>query len=95
MKLNRKGYMLVEIILASVLAFSIAFFLLNLIYKFKDTSDSIQHETEYEIAKNIITKNIMTDLEKGSITDLKKENNTITFKIIINNIQEYRILFIK
>lgn len=37
--------MLVEIIVASVIAFSVAYYLLNLTYKFKDKSEDIYYST--------------------------------------------------
>lgn len=64
MKLNRKGYMLVEIIVAAVLATSIAFYLLNLTYKFKNNNEDIYHSYSYMKDKILITKNIMSDFEK-------------------------------
>ena len=66
MKLNNKGYMLVEIIVASVIAFSVAYYLLNLTYKFKDKSEDIYYSTTMLSDKINITKNIMNDLEKIS-----------------------------
>ena len=59
--------MLVEIVLASVLAMSIAYYLLNLTYKFKNTYEDAQQSYYYMTDKILITKNIMADLEKGTI----------------------------
>lgn len=67
MKLNRKGYMLVEIILASVIAMGIAIYLLNLTYKFKNTNDELQRSITYNNDKNVVVKNIMNDLVNLSI----------------------------
>lgn len=64
-KLNNKGYMLVEIILASVIAFSVAYYLINLTFKFKDQNMDLYNLTAIETAKINITKNIMNDLELG------------------------------
>ena len=61
MKLNRKGYMLVEIIIASVLAMTVAYYLLNLTYRFKDTNEDLYHSTVFLNDKILITKNIMQD----------------------------------
>lgn len=58
--------MLVEIIVASVIAFSVAYYLLNLTYKFKDKSEDIYYSTTMLSDKINITKNIMNDLEKIS-----------------------------
>ena len=71
MKLNRKGYMLVEIIIATVLAFSIAYYLLNLTYKFKNANEDIYQAYLYTNDKLLITKNIMSDLENGIVQNIK------------------------
>ena len=84
-RLNNKGYMLVEIIVASVIAFSVAYYLLNLTYKFKDKSEDIYYSTTMLSDKINITKNIMNDLEKisdkssdGLVTDADNNIYTIT-----------------
>ena len=87
-RLNNKGYMLVEIIVASVIAFSVAYYLLNLTYKFKDKSEDIYYSTTMLSDKINITKNIMNDLEKisdkNSVTLAKDpDNNPHTYTITI------------
>ena len=44
MKLNRKGYLTVEIILASTLAFAIAFFLIEITVKLVSKTDDIYRD---------------------------------------------------
>lgn len=78
--------MLVEIIVASVIAFSVAYYLLNLTYKFKDKSEDIYYSTTMLSDKINITKNIMNDLEKipdkNSVSLVKAtDNNTYTITI--------------
>ena len=86
MKLNQKGYMLVEIVVASVLAMSIAYFLLNLTYKFKNKNEDIQQSYIYTKDKVLITKNIMSDLERGVVKNIAVIANQVTFELdIINN----------
>lgn len=85
-RLNNKGYMLVEIIVASVIAFSVAYYLLNLTYKFKDKSEDIYYSTTMLSDKINITKNIMNDLEKISdknslVFDEDTNNNTYTITL--------------
>ena len=82
MKLNRKGYMLVEIIIASVIAMSVSYYLLNLTYKFKNLSTDITNDYFYTNDKILITKNIMNDLENSTITSLTTTKKTIDFTII-------------
>lgn len=84
MKLNEKGYMLVEIIIASVLAMSIAYYLLNLTYKFKNTNEDLYQSYNYMSDKILITKNIMNDLEKGTISDIAKDTERVSFKLHIS-----------
>ena len=94
--------MLVEIIVASVIAFSVAYYLLNLTYKFKDKSEDIYYSTTMLSDKINITKNIMNDLEKisdkNSVTLAKDtDNNTYTYTITIEgkddkNIEISRII---
>ena len=98
MKLNKKGYMLVEIIVSFVLAFSIAMYLLNLAIKFKNTNEDIYYSAKYLSDKNLITRNIMNDLDRGIIKEIanKTTNGTypyiITFKLFIDETTEDRML---
>lgn len=83
-KLNKKGYMLVEIIVAFSLTFAILISLTNLLIKFKDTNTDLFYSTKYLKDKNIITRNIMSDIEKLNITNVSLEGTntlTITHKI--------------
>lgn len=82
MKLNKKGYMLVEIIVAFTLAMTISYYLLNLAYKFKNKDEDLYMQTIYEKDKINITKNIMNDLERGTIVDeVNIIGNAISFNI--------------
>ena len=86
MKLNKKGYMLVEIVISFSIAISIMFYLMNLTYKFKNNSEDIYQSTIYLKDKVSITKNIMNDLERGKIVSINnpqtQENiTTIDFSI--------------
>ena len=85
MNLNKKGYMLVEIIIASVLAMSIAYYLLNLTYKFKNTNEDLYQNYHYMSDKILITKNIMNDLESGTISNIAYDTNSISFLLHISN----------
>ena len=83
MKLNNKGYMLVEIIISSVLAISVAYYLLDLTYQFKDKDADIYQSIVYLDDKNIITKNIMNDLERGNIGSFTTGTNYINFDLVM------------
>ena len=69
-KMNNKGYMLVEIIIASVITFTIAYSLMNLIIKFKDKNEDLYNETAILNDKIGITKNIMNDLKEEEIISI-------------------------
>ena len=56
MKLNRKGYLTVEIILASTIAFAIAFFLIEITVKLVSKTDDVYHETVIAYDDAIIIK---------------------------------------
>ena len=91
MKLNKKGYMLVEIVLASVLAMSIALYLLNLTYQFKNKDEDIYQSISYSSDKIAITKNIMNDLDKQVITKIEKsENNEVVLTTQSSGTEERR-----
>ena len=64
-KLNNKGYLTVEVVLASVIAFGLAYFLLNLTIKVKDKNDDMLVKTILINDKAIIENNIMKDNDKG------------------------------
>lgn len=58
MKLNRKGYLTVEIILASAVAFAIAFFLMEITVKLVSKTDDVYHETIITYDDAIMINNI-------------------------------------
>lgn len=75
-KLNNKGYMLVELILASAIAFGMAYFLLSLTMKIKDKNDNFMVESLTLTDKAIITNIIMKDIYAGAdskCSELKKK----------------------
>ncbi len=75
MKLNRKGYLIVEIIVASVLAMGIAFFLVRLTISFSRTDEDIYKSITFTNNKNIITNKIMNDINDYTLYDISKEVN--------------------
>ena len=81
--LNRKGYMLVEIILASVIAFGIAYFILDMTIKLKNKNDDLLVETQVMTDKTIINNKLMKyAIDKGQEFDCSKlavEGNTISY----------------
>ncbi len=91
---NRKGYMLVELVLASALAMSIAFYLLNLTYQFKNKNEDIHQSIAYMSDKIAITKNIMNDLDRVIVTDInhiheENENTIDTVELVVRLRSDY------
>lgn len=87
MKLNRKGYMAVEIILASVVSITIAVFLISITVKLVSKTDDYYTDTIFVTDKALLTKNIKEKIEadisnNGTITNINcqtKTNCTITY----------------
>ena len=77
-KLNNKGYMLVEIILASVIAFGVAYFILDLVIKLKNKNDDLFVDTLARTDQAIITNTIMRDIYD--------KNTQFSCENILNNI---------
>lgn len=84
-KLNRRGYLTIEIVLASTLAFTIAFFLIDLTIKFANKTDDIQLDTLYITDNALLIENIREiiniDKDAGEITSIEciNEENKCTF----------------
>lgn len=83
MNLNKKGYLTVEVILASVVAVSIAIFLMDITIKLVNVTDDAYLETELYTDKALIIKNL-----KELIKEDIKENGVIT-GTSITDIPEY------
>lgn len=64
MRLNKKGYLAVEIILSSVIAMTIAFFLISLTMKLTDKNNDTYMDNILFTDKMLITKNIKELIEK-------------------------------
>ena len=69
MKLNNKGYLIVEVILAGVLTFTMAYFLINLTLKIRNRYDDVNVETVMLNDKTVITNEIMGDVVYNEITN--------------------------
>jgi len=84
-RLNNKGYMLVEIILASALAFGLVYFILDLTIKLKNKNDDLMVETLLMTDQAIITNKLMeyaiSEEENFSCDSLKIDsvNKTISY----------------
>lgn len=85
-KLNNKGYMLVEIVLASVIAFGVAFSVVNLTVKLKNKNDDLLVETQIATDQAIITNKLMkivsNEKDNFDCSNLNKDENN-------NNVIKY------
>ena len=86
-KLNNKGYLTVEIILAATIAFTIAFFLIEITVNFSNASDNYYVDTIFLTDKSLIIDNIKTRIQddiddKGIIKGVNCNNKicTITYE---------------
>lgn len=95
-KLNNKGYMLVEIVLASAIAFGVAYYMFDLIIKLKNKNDDMLVETltmtDQTIIINKITEYINDNELLNSPSSIcngagvnKLTVDTNTKKVILNN----------
>lgn len=64
-KLGNKGYMLIEIILASTIAFGLAYYMLDLTLKLKNKNDDLLVETLTATDSAIISNGIMRYIKEG------------------------------
>ena len=94
MKLNKKGYMLVEIILASALAFGLAFFIIDLVIRLKNKNDDLLVESLITTDKTIITNKLMSyaklETKNFDCNKLTITGNTVKYKDeVIDIITDY------
>lgn len=68
--LNNKGYMLVEIIVASVIAMVMAYFLMDITIKFVDKNNDYYVDSLLLADKALITKEIMDDIVRKGLKDV-------------------------
>ena len=78
MKLNNKGYLIVEVILAGALTFAMAYFLINLTLKIRNRSDDVNVETVMLNDKTVVTNEIMSDVVGNKVKNIVKIDNGIT-----------------
>lgn len=68
--MDRRGYMLIEIILASVLAFGMAYFMISMTIKLKNKNDDLLVETLVSTDQAIIMNGIMRELKGKDCSNL-------------------------
>ncbi len=93
-KLNNKGYMLVEIILASAIAFLVIYFIIDLTVKMKNKNDDMYVKTLVTTDQTIVTKKLMdyamVEQEEFDCGSLKIDGRSILYKEeVITVISDY------
>jgi len=82
-KLNNRGYVLVEIILASVIAFAIAYYMFDLTIKLKNKNDDLLVETlamtDQAIIENKLMQHILEEKEDFDCNNILITGNLITY----------------
>ena len=78
-RLNNRGYLIVELILASVLAMTVAYFLLNLVVKMSSKNQDLYVETALLTDKAIMTNLVMEDVNKYNLVGVSQSGNSVNF----------------
>lgn len=92
-RLNNRGYVLVEIILASVIAFGIAYYMLDLTIKLKNKNDDLLAETlvmtDQAIIQNKLIEYMNSDGYSFDCSRININDNVITY--VASDGEEYNI----
>ena len=96
-KLNNRGYVLIEIILASVIAFAIAYYMLDLTLKLKNKNDDLLAETlvktDQAIIQNKLVQYMKEDRTNFSCDGISIDGKVISYKgNLIDIINEYTVV---
>ena len=75
-KMNNKGYVLIEIILAFVITFGIIYFMMDMVINIKNKNDDLLVSSLVEVDGTIITNKLMSYLVD---TEIKNKNDAETF----------------
>lgn len=82
-KMNNKGYMLVEVVVASCIAFVMVYFLMDITINMVNKNNDYYEESVLVSDKNIITKTIMDDLrdnaKKLTSVNVDPTGSSVTF----------------
>lgn len=89
-KLNNRGYLLVEIIVAIVLGLAIAYYLMNLTIKFSEKNEDVYKSITWTNDKNLLTNAIMEDIEEYGLiaANYDEESNVVSLKYDDPNVGE-------
>ncbi len=80
MKLNNKGYMIIEILVASMIAFGIAYFLFDLTLNLKTKSDNAKKIAVINLDRSILENYIMRQLSNATSIDCDDTNTKLLYE---------------
>lgn len=75
--MNRKGYLTVEVVVATVIAVGISFFLINIVMKILNKTDDLTHEISYFTVHSAISKVLEEDLSSLQLSELSLSSNEV------------------
>ena len=87
-KLNNNGHMLVEIILAASISIFVAYILINITVKIININNNKYIEGILTTDKNVITKEVMDDINLYQIKKIEIINDTNVKFIYANNLEK-------
>ena len=91
MKLNNKGYLMVEIIVASVIAMGLAYFILELVIDLKNRNEDYYVNTLLETDKALMTRDVMNDISNYKIKSITSNNTDyVEFVFYINGEEKHK-----
>lgn len=89
--MNRKGYLTVEVIAASVIAVGIAFFLMTIVMKILNKTDDLTHDISYFTVHSSISKVLEEDFSSLQLSGLTLSSNEviITYNLCPEDAESY------
>ena len=87
--MNNKGYLLVEIIVASVIAMSMMYFLLEITIKLKNINEDYYVETKLETDQILMLKDVMKDLSDNTLLGVSVDDKKVIFNFIDSSNNEF------
>ena len=91
MKLNNKGYLMVEIIVASVIAMGLAYFILEIVIDLKNRNEDYYVNTLLETDKALMTREVMNDISNYKIKSITSNNiDYVEFVFYINGEEKHK-----
>ena len=95
-KMNNKGYMLIEIILAFALAFAIMYFMMDMVIKLKNKNDDLLVKTliysDQAIVSNKIMEHLIDDTDEGTTNRFSCDKISVDRQVVKYNDEVINII---